>query len=97
MKLAIMQPYFFPYIGYWQLINSVDTFIIYDNLNFIKEKWVNRNRLLAINGEPFYFRVPLLDKSSYKKIKDISIDFHQKWKRKILDSIYFNYKRSAFF
>jgi hypothetical protein len=40
MKLAIMQPYFFPYIGYYQAINAVDKYILYDNLNFIKEGWI---------------------------------------------------------
>ncbi len=51
MKLAIMQPYFFPYIGYWQLIHAVDRFVIYDDVNYIKGGWINRNRIL-INGEP---------------------------------------------
>ena len=46
MKLAIMQPYFFPYIGYWQLINAVDTFVIYDDVTWIKSGWINRNYIL---------------------------------------------------
>ena len=44
MKLGIMQPYFFPYIGYWQLMNAVDRYVIYDDVNFIKGGWINRNR-----------------------------------------------------
>ena len=48
MKLGIMQPYFFPYIGYFQLINAVDEFLVYDNVNFIKKGWINRNNILII-------------------------------------------------
>lgn len=97
MKLGIMQPYFFPYIGYFQLINAVDKFILYDNLNFIKEKWINRNRLLVINGKPIFFRIPLKEKSSFSKIRDIRIDNDQKWKKKLLNQFYCNYRRSLFF
>ncbi len=47
MKVAIMQPYLFPYIGYFQLIHSVDTFVVLDNVNFIKKGWINRNQILS--------------------------------------------------
>lgn len=47
MKLAIMQPYFFPYIGYFQLIQAVDEFVVYDDVNYIKAGWINRNNILA--------------------------------------------------
>jgi len=46
MKLGIMQPYFLPYIGYWQLINAVDKYVIYDDVNFINRGWINRNNIL---------------------------------------------------
>ncbi len=46
MNIAIMQPYFFPYLGYWQLINHVDEFVILDDVNFIKKGWINRNHIL---------------------------------------------------
>lgn len=58
MKLAIMQPYFLPYIGYWQLIAAVDTFVIYDNIKYTKKGWINRNRLLR-DGEPVTFSLPI--------------------------------------
>lgn len=51
MKLGIMQPYFFPYIGYFQLIASVDKFVIYDNIKYTKKGWINRNRILLNNHE----------------------------------------------
>ena len=46
MKIGIMQPYFFPYIGYWQLLNLVDEYVIYDDVNYIKRGWINRNNIL---------------------------------------------------
>ena len=58
MKVAIMQPYFFPYIGYWQLMNTVDKFVVYDNIQYTKKGWVNRNRV-SCNGNIKYITVPL--------------------------------------
>ena len=58
MKLGIMQPYFLPYIGYWQLLNAVDRYVIYDDVNFIKGGWINRNRILQ-NGVPAYRRTSM--------------------------------------
>jgi len=64
MKLAIMQPYIFPYIGYFQLINAVDKFVVYDNIQFTKKGWINRNRIL-VNGKDEYFTLPLKKASDY--------------------------------
>ncbi len=72
MKLGIMQPYFLPYIGYWQLMNAVDTYVIYDDVNFIKGGWINRNNLL-LNGKAHLFTLPLTGVSSFKKINEIGI------------------------
>jgi len=58
MKVAIMQPYFLPYIGYFQLIESVDLFIVYDNVKYTKKGWINRNRMLC-NGSDLLFSLPL--------------------------------------
>jgi hypothetical protein len=58
MKLAIMQPYFLPYIGFFQLIAAVDQFIIYDNIKYTKKGWINRNRML-VNGADAIFSLPL--------------------------------------
>ncbi|MDR2969047.1 MAG: WbqC family protein, partial [Tannerellaceae bacterium] len=54
MKLAIFQPYFFPYTGYFQLIRSVDRFILYDHVNYIKRGWITRNRISAPGGKEIY-------------------------------------------
>lgn len=58
MKIAIMQPYFFPYIGYFQLIAAVDLFVLYDNIQYTKKGWINRNRIL-LNGSDTFISVPL--------------------------------------
>ena len=58
MKLAIMQPYFLPYIGYFQLIEAADLFVVYDNIKYTKKGWINRNRMLQ-DGKDLMFSVPL--------------------------------------
>ena len=58
MKVGIMQPYFFPYIGYFQLIHAVDLFVVYDNIKYTKKGWINRNRMLQ-NGKGVKFSLPL--------------------------------------
>lgn len=72
MILGLNQPYFIPYIGYWQLISSVDVFVIADDYNYIMRGWVNRNRIL-IGGETSFFNVELCDASQNKKINEIEI------------------------
>ena len=96
MKLAIMQPYFFPYIGYWQLINAVDRFVIYDDVSFINRGWINRNRIL-INGAPHYITVPLVGASQNKRICDIAMQDTTRWRDKIERSIESAYGRSTCF
>ena len=78
MKIAIMQPYLFPYIGYFQLINSVDKYVVYDDVNFIKGGWVNRNNIL-VNNQKNLFTVILEQPSPFKLINEISIkdDFNK--------------------
>lgn len=72
MKLAIMQPYLFPYIGYFQLINAVDMFVIYDDVNFIKGGWINRNYILT-NADRQLFTLPLKAASQNKLINEIEV------------------------
>jgi len=67
--IALMQPYIFPYIGYFQLIRAVDKFIAYDDVTFIKQGWINRNRILA-NGAPLIFSIPLSGASSHLLIRE---------------------------
>lgn len=96
MKLAIMQPYFFPYIGYWQLINAVDRFVIYDDVNYIKGGWINRNQIL-INGSPSYITLPLNQASAYKRICDLSLQSSKEWRGKLLKTIELTYRKASQF
>jgi hypothetical protein len=96
MKLAIMQPYLFPYIGYFQLIEAVDRFVFLDNVNFIKRGWVNRNRLL-FSGTPHYFTVPLVSASQNVRICDISVSADAGWKKKLEKSIRLSYAKAPYF
>jgi hypothetical protein len=96
MKIAIMQPYFLPYIGYFQLLNAVDKFVILDDVNFIKRGWINRNRIL-VNGKAHLFTIPLKEASQNKLIKDIGISREANWRNKFLKTIEMNYKSAPFF
>lgn len=88
MKIAIMQPYFLPYIGYFQLIKSVDKFIIYDDVNYIKQGWINRNNIL-LNGSSFQFTIPVEKASSFKKINNTKINkkLFERWKVKFFKTL----------
>lgn len=91
-----MQPYFFPYIGYWQLIQAVDRFVIYDDVNYIKGGWINRNRIL-INGKPTYVTVPLHLPSPYKRICDTTLQHSVIWRDKLVKMLEMTYRKSPFF
>lgn len=77
MKLAIMQPYFFPYIGYFQLVKAVDTFVVYDDVNYIKQGWINRNRIL-MNGKDHMINLILSGASSFKLINEVEVTDNSK-------------------
>lgn len=93
-----MQSYFFPYIGYFQLIDSVDVFIIYEHVTFRKKSWITRNRILDKGSQsPIFINIPVIGKSAKKIINDIQIDEDSDWKKKILNLVFFNYKKAPFF
>lgn len=78
-RIAIMQPYFLPYLGYFQLIKAVDVFVIYDNIKYTKKGWINRNRIL-LNGRDTLFTIPLAGSSDFLPInqKFIAADFESR-------------------
>jgi hypothetical protein len=96
-SVAIMQPYFFPYIGYFQLLSAVNTFVFYDDVDFIKGGWINRNRVLA-NGQPYLFTLPLKNASSFKKINETEIDSDKfdLWRTKTLRLFEQSYARAPY-
>ncbi len=96
MKLAIIQPYFFPYLGYFQLVGAVDKVIFFDDVNYIKSGWINRNRIL-INNEVNYFTIPVLKASSNKFIREIEFELIPNEKERLLNKIRLAYSRAPFF
>ncbi|UXY14482.1 WbqC family protein [Chitiniphilus purpureus] len=96
MKLAIMQPYFFPYIGYFQLLSQVDKFVFYDDVNYIKSGWINRNRLF-LNHEVRYITVPVLSASSFVKINKTLVRPGVDWVESLFASLRQSYRRAPYF
>lgn len=96
MKLVIMQPYLFPYIGYFQLLAAADRFVVYDDVQFIKGGWINRNRLL-VNGQPWLFTIPLDQPSPNRLICDIELQATKPWRSKLLQTIAQNYQKAPHF
>lgn len=97
MTLAIMQPYLFPYIGYWQLINSVDTFVIYDNIQFSKKGWFHRNNIL-LNDKKTLFSIPLKkDSDSLDVVERYISEGAEKEIGKIIRQIENGYKKAPYF
>ena len=96
MILGIMQPYFFPYIGYWQLMNAVDEYLIIDDVNYIKNGFINRNKIL-VNGEPFNFGVSVKKASQNKLILDHEHGLDVPMRDKLLSTLRSAYAKALFF
>ena len=95
--VAIMQPYFLPYLGYFQLINAVDKFVIYDNIQFVKKGWINRNRIL-VNARDEFITIPLKKDSDYldidrRQLADTFKEDGEKMLRRIKES----YRKAPYF
>jgi hypothetical protein len=93
-KVAIMQPYFFPYLGYFSLLKNTDRFILLDEVQFIRHGWIERNRILKQTGGWLYIKVPLIKHSRQTPIKDIRIDNNQNWRQSIASQLE-TYKKIA--
>ena len=91
-----MQPYFLPYIGYWQLINAVDKFVILDDVQYITKGWVNRNKII-VNGKENWITIPLKNANRNRMINEIEICEKSLWLPKFERSIKYNFKNSFFF
>lgn len=96
MSIAIVQPYLFPYLGYFQLVSAVDTFVFYDDVHFITRGWINRNKVL-IHGNEKYFTVPCSDASQNKLINEVDHALTDKKRGKLLKKIKFSYSNAPFF
>lgn len=95
MKVAVMQPYFFPYSGYFSLIHSVEHFMFFDDVQYLKKSWMSRNRLLNIEKSEPYFIRPSLIKPDYKALfTTVKLDNDDHWKLKLLEQLN-GYKNKA--
>ncbi|MBU2711168.1 WbqC family protein [Zooshikella harenae] len=90
--IAIMQPYWLPYIGYWQLIHAVDEFVLYDTVTYIKQGWINRNKFI-VNGHPQWVTLSIKQASSHTLIKDIVLDGN---KQKVLKTLIQSYAHTPY-
>lgn len=97
MKLAIMQPYFFPYIGYFSLIKNTDKFISFDPVQYIKKGWMNRNRILKPNEGWQYIIAPVKTHGRDTLIKDIQVIDGDEWKSKIINQLDHYKKRAPYY
>ena len=95
-RIAVMQPYFFPYIGYFQLMHAADTFVFLDDVSYIKGGWINRNRIL-IQGMPAYLTIPCRNISQNIYIRDIQHNLDDKLRDKLLKKVQLAYSKAPFF
>jgi len=96
MKIAIMQPYIFPYMGYFQLYNAVDLFISLEDVNFTKGGWINRNKIM-IEGQPSYITFPIRNISQNRYINQHYINWDEPWPRNLLKKIKYAYGKETYF
>ncbi|WKN45143.1 WbqC family protein [Tunicatimonas pelagia] len=98
MQIAVMQPYIFPYLGYYQLVASADRFIFFNDVNFIKKGWIHRNTI-AVQQKPYRFTVPLQQASQNKAILDTLLHpvEYPRWRKKFLTTLNQSYQESPFF
>ncbi|MDR0207812.1 MAG: WbqC family protein [Pseudomonas putida] len=98
MKLGVMQPYFFPYIGYFQLMNYVDEWVIFDEVQFIDKGWMNRNRVLHpdLSKQWQFITVPLAKRGQFDRVMDINIVRDPSWRDAIMGKLT-AYRKAPFY
>lgn len=96
MKIAVYQPYFFPYLGYWQLFDAVDVFVVLDDVDYIKRGFINRNSIL-VNGCPHRFTIPIEKQSQNRLINETKLSFSMEERRCFLKTITMAYKKAPLY
>lgn len=94
MKIAIMQPYFFPYMGYFALMRACDLFVVFDDVQYLRRGWMNRNIIRCANNKTQYITVPVQKSPRDTKISQVKIDYSSSWHQRHIRSLLFNYRRS---
>ncbi|MDQ2178496.1 WbqC family protein [Marinifilum sp. D714] len=95
-SVAIIQPYVFPYLGYFQLLYSVENVVFYDDVSYIKRGWINRNKIL-LNGKEFMFTIPLQKASQNKLINEIRLVEKQLFIQKFRQQLEAAYKKAPYY
>jgi hypothetical protein len=96
-RIAVMQPYFMPYLGYFQMVNAVNQFVIYDDIQYTKQSWFNRNRYL-LNGKPHYFTIPVRKDSDFLNVNEREVSpNYQSQKKGMITRFEMAYKKAPFF
>jgi hypothetical protein len=88
--VAVMQPYLFPFVGYFQLVDAVDVFVFYDDVDFITRGWINRNNIM-VQGHKHLFTVPVKNASQNKAIDEIQVSRNEQWLKKFQKTLYHAY------
>ena len=98
MRLAVMQPYVFPYLGYFQLLSAVDRFVFFDDVNFIKKGWIHRNQVL-VSGKKHLFSIPLQRASQNRLISETYLHptGYGQWRDTFLKTVHQNYRQAPCF
>lgn len=95
--VAIIQPCFIPWRGHFHIIQQCDTFVFFDDVQFERRSWHNRNIIKTANGKQ-WITVPVFTKGKFlQKINEVKINHELDWQKKILNSVYFSYKKAPFF
>lgn len=97
LRLAIMQPYFFPYIGYFQLMHAVDKFVVYDNIKFTKKGWINRNRILVDGKDAFITLALKKDSDSLHVVDRCLAEVWPDERKKLLNRLLSSYRKAPYF
>ncbi len=94
-----MQPYFFPYAGYFSLVSSVDVFVFFDDVQYIRRGWIARNRILNRNSDSGweYINVPLKKAAQQARICEMEIHHDDQWEEKLIRKVTFRYSKAPFF
>jgi len=96
VKVAIIQPSYFPWRGYFSIMAEVDTFVFLDDVQYTKSDWRNRNKF-DINGDAAWLSIPIKSHSKFTKINEVEINNQTNWQQKHLRTFLYNYGRAPFF
>lgn len=97
MKLALHQPYFFPYIGYYAVLYAADIYVHSDTMQYMRHSWVNRNRILCGESKWKYITVPIKKSDYTDKIIETEIDYGQAWEEKIMAQMTYYKKKAPYY